>query len=274
MILAERRGGVGPLPTLTTLLFFAAVVLGLAGCATVTPPPETKLPTPQFETGKLIESLTQRREQFRSVRALAQINYTGPDGKHGFQEAVIVQRPDRLRLETLTFMGAILIVTANNKEIVGYHPREGVFVRGQGTKDNLRRYTQIPLELEEITMLLLGLPPVNSSAPPSQEGNTLVFSLNGRKRDVVSFESQQPVPTKWERFNSDGKVELSAEFADYISTPAGPFPARINFEANLQKKKVQIRFEQPEVNPTISSNLFSQQIPPNTKEVPIEAIGS
>lgn len=273
MILVERRGAAAPVHILT-LLFFVAVALALAGCTAVAPPPETKLPTPQFGTGQLIESLTQRREQFHSVRALAQIDYSGPDGKHGFQEAVLVERPDRLRLETLTFMGAILIVTANNKEIVGYHPREGVFVRGQGTKDNLRRYTQIPLELEEITMLLLGLPPVNSSAPPSQEGNTVVFSAHGQKRDVVSFESQQPVPTKWERFNGDGKVELSAEFADYVSTPAGPFPTRINFEANLQKKKVQIRYEQPEVNPKISSNLFSQQIPPNTKEVPIEAIGS
>ena len=49
-------------------------------------------------------------EQFRSLRALAQVDYAGPEGKHGFQEAVLVQRPDRLRLETLTFLGAILIV--------------------------------------------------------------------------------------------------------------------------------------------------------------------
>ena len=251
-----------------------ATALGLAGCATVTPPPKAKLPAPEWERSKLIDSMSQRVQQFRSIKTLAQVDYSGPDGKHGFQEAVLVQRPDRLRLETLSFLGAILIVTANSKELVGYHPREGVFVRGDRTKDNLRRYTQIPLDLEEITMLLIGLPPVDPKAPVKQDGNTLVFSSTERNRDIVAFESQQPVPTKWQRSNANGDVELSAEFSDYIETPAGMFPSRIVFEANLQRKKVQIRYQQPEINATISPELFSQQKPANVQEVPIEAIGS
>jgi hypothetical protein len=52
------------------------------------------------------------------------------------------------------------------------------------------------------------------------------------------------------------------------------FPSQIVFEANLQRKKVQIRYQQPEMNATISPELFSQQKPPNVQEVPIEAIGS
>ena len=185
-----------------------------------------------------------------------------------------MQRPDRLRLETLSFLGAILIVTANSKELVGYHPREGIFVRGDRTKDNLRRYTQIPLDLEEITMLLIGLPPVDPNTPADQNKNALIFSSKDGKRDVVVFESQQPVPTKWERLNASGSVELSAEFSDYIQTPAGLFPSQIVFAANLQRKKIQIRYQQPEINATISPELFSQQKPANVQEVPIEAIGS
>lgn len=255
------------------LLFLATVGMGLIGCATVSPP-APQLPVPEWQSAELMKSMTQRREQLRSMRALAQVDYAGPEGKHGFQEAVVVQRPDRLRLETLSYLGAILIVTANDKEIIGYHPREGVFVRGQRSKENLLRYTQIPLELDEITSLLSGLPPVDASAPWKQEGNTIIFSPNGRKKDAVAFESHQPVPTKWERFNDDGKIELSARFADYISTPAGLFPSKISIEAHLQKKKVEIRYQEPELNPTIPAELFTQQKPPHAKEVPIEAIGS
>jgi len=251
-----------------------ATALGFAGCATVTSPPPPKLPAPEWELSQLIDSMAQRVQQFRSMKALAQVDYTGPDGKHGFQEAVLVQRPDRLRLETLSFLGAILIVTANSKELVGYHPREGIFVRGDRTEANLSRYTQIPLDLEEITMLLIGLPPVDPNGPVEQDGTTLIFSRKDGKRDVVAFESQQPVPTKWQRSNANGDVELSAEFSDYIETPAGMFPSRIVFEANLQRKKVQIRYQQPEINATISPELFSQQKPANVQEVPIEAIGS
>ena len=222
----------------------------------------------------MIKSLTQRREQFTSMRSLARVNYEGPEGKHGFEEVVVVQRPDRLRLETLTSLGAILIVTANDKELIGYHPREGVFVRGRRSKENLLRYTQIPLELDEITSLLAGLPPVDASAPWKQDENTLIFSPNGRKKDAVAFESQQPVPTKWERFNVSGALELSARFSDYVSTPAGLFPSRIYVEAPLQKKKVEIRYQEPEINGKIPPELFTQQKPAHAQEVPIEAIGS
>ena len=122
-------------------------------------------------------------------------------------------------------------------------------------------------------MLLMGLPPVDAGAPWKQEGNTLIFSPNGRKRDVLTFESHQPVPTKWERFNDDGKVELSAQFNDYVSTPAGLFPFGLMLEAHLQKKKLEIRYKEPEINGAIPPEQFTQQKPANVKEVPIEAIG-
>jgi hypothetical protein len=255
------------------LFFLSMFLIGLAGCATVKPPATPKPPVPQWESSKLIESLKQRNEQLRSLRALAQVDYAGPEGKHGFQEAVIVQRPDRLRLETLTMLGAILIFTANDKEIIGYHPREGVFVRGKPTKENLWRYTQIPLELPEITMLLLGLPPVDGAIAPKQDGNKLIYSGQGGNRDVLFFEFHEPLPTKWERYNGDGKIELSAQFNDYVSTPRGLFPQAIVLEAQLQKKKLSIRYKEPELNGTIPSELFSQQLPAHAKEVPIEAVG-
>lgn len=258
---------------LFALLLTTTLLIGLAGCATVTPPVAPKPPVPEWALGKLTESLKQRREQFRSLRALAQVDYAGPEGKHGFQEAVIVQRPDRLRLETLTMLGAVLIFTANDQEIIGYHPREGVFVRAKPTSENLRRYTQIPLELPEITMLLLGLPPVDGAAAPKQEGNKLIFSADNGKHDVLFFESHEPVPTKWERYNGNGKLEFSAQFNDYVSTSPGLFPQAIMLEAQLQKKKLAIRYKEPELNGSIPSELFSQKIPAHAKEVPIEAVG-
>ena len=256
-------------------LLLVSLAGALAGCATVTPPTASpQLPAPKWEAAKLLDSINQRGEQTRTLRALARVNYTGPEGKQSFDEAVLVQRPDRLRLETLSMLGAILIVTANKQEIIGYHPREGIMVRGQSSKANLLRYTQIPLELDEITALLAGLPPVNASTPSQQDGNTLIFAPSGFKKDTVSFESQQPVPTQWQRFNNSGAVELTATFTDYVNTAAGLFPGKINIDAPLQKKKLEIRFQEPELNGSIQADQFSQTKPAHVKEVPIEAIGS
>ncbi len=258
-----------------TFVLVVVFAVALAGCGTVTAPPEVQPTVPQWQSAQLIDSIIERRAQIRSLRSLARINYAGPEGKHGFDEAVLVQRPNRLRLETLSMLGVILIVTANDKEIIGYHPRDGVFVRGQSSKANLLRYTQIPLELEEITMLLAGLPPVDAATTPwRQEGNSLIFSPDGRVKDAVAFDSEQAVPTRWQRFNGSGAVELTARFSDYIKTTAGLFPARINVEAPLQGKKLEIRFQEPELNATISPESFSQQKPANVEEIPIELIGS
>ncbi|MGH7929009.1 MAG: LolA family protein [Candidatus Binatia bacterium] len=255
------------------VLVVVALTAGFAGCSTVSTPPAPALPAREWQRTELIQSLTERQSQFRSLRALARVEYAGPDGKQGFQEAVVVQRPDRLRLETLTMLGAVLIVTVNDAEIIGYHVREGIMVRGKQSKANLLRYTQIPLELDEITAVLLGLPPVDLSAPWQQEGNALVFSPKGQKRDVIAFEAQQPVPTQWERFNGDGAVEIRVSFADYVATPPGHFPTRIIMEAPLQNRKLEVRYQEPELNAALSPELFTQQKPGHVQELPIEALG-
>jgi len=260
-------------PCGSVALLIAVLSVGFAGCATVPAPAPPALPAKQWQASELIESLTQRLSQFRSLRALARIEYAGPDGKQGVQEAVIVQRPDRLRLETVTLLGVAAIVTVNDKEIVGYHVREGIMVRGKTTKANLLRYTQIPLELEEITTVLLGLPPVDPNRQWRQEGNTLVFAPQGQTTDVVAFEAAQPVPTRWERRNSDGTVEIRVAFADYVPAAAGLFPARVIMEAPLQKRKLELRYQEPEINVALAPDLFTQQKPGHVQELPIEALG-
>ncbi len=92
--------------------------------------------------------------------------------------------------------------------------------------------------------MLSGLPPVDVNATPSLDGSTLIFAQNGRKRDALTFDLQQPVPSKWERFNAEGKVELSAQFSNYVSMPAGLFAQRIVFEAGtIQRKKSRYCYE-------------------------------
>jgi hypothetical protein len=248
-------------------------LFGFAGCSTVAPPTAPALPAKQWQGSELIQSLTERQNQFRTLRALARVDYAGPDGKQGFQEAVIVERPQRLRLETVTMLGVVMIVTVNDQEIIGYHVREGIMVRGKTSKENLLRYTQIPLELNEITALLSGVPPVDASAPWQQKNNALVFSSKAGETDVVAFESQQPVPAQWERFNSAGAVEIKVSFADYIARPPGLFPTRLTVEAPLQKRKLEIRYQEPEINVELSSELFTQQKPGHVQELPIEALG-
>jgi hypothetical protein len=270
--LRQKPRAVVRLPALVPVSALAVFLLSACATTKVAPAP-AEVSITRWEESEMIGALRRRAADFRSLRALVRVDYYGPDGRSSFQEAVLVERPERMRLETLSMLGAVLIVTVNDKEILGFHPREGAVVRGARSKENLRRYTQIPLELYEITALLAGLPPVDLNAPRRQNGNALILpSVNG-KRDVVKFESDDAVPTGWERFDGDGAIELSARFTDYIQTAAGLFPAKIEVASARDGKRLELRYQEPEVNSALAPELFSQQIPANVKEYSIEALG-
>jgi len=178
-----------------------------------------------------------------------------------------------LRLETLSPLGATLIVTADGNEVIGFHPREALFFRGRSSKENLLRYTQIPLELEEVTALLMGLPPVNLQSGWGAQGDSIYRDMGEGGRETIAFDPVLGVPVKWERSGRDGDIELSALFSDFFPTPAGPFPLKISLEAHPQEIRVEIHYQEPEVNVTLPFPLFVQERPGNARELPLESLG-
>lgn len=273
--------GRGPAPRRLAAGLVSALLCGfVSGCATFVPqiqPPGDHIlrepPPAGWNADKLLQILDQRDRQFRSMRALASVSYRGPEGRQGFQEAILIQRPDRARLETLSMLGAILIVTVNADQIAGFHPREGVFIRGESSKENLFRYTRIPLELEEMTRLLVGLPPVAPATDWQAGGGSLYHDRGGQGKEIVTFDLQRGLPVRWYRLAADGSAELSAAFENFLPTPAGLFPSKIILEAAGQQRSVEIAYEAPEINAALPAELFSQQKPANAKELPIEALG-
>jgi hypothetical protein len=251
----------------------------MAGCATVGPqipsPPQLDLgqaPAVGWTVDKMVGILANRDQQFQSLRSLASIHYRGPEATQKFQEAVLIQRPDKVRLETLTLLGAILIVTVNADQIAGLHPREGLYLTGKSSKENLFRYTRIPLELNEMTRLLIGLPPVAPADSWQITGNSLYRELNGLGKEIVVFDLTHDVPIQWYRLGSDGSPELSAAFDDYSATPAGLFPLKITLEDPHQKRALEIVYQEPEVNVELAPSLFVQEKPTNAQELPIGAL--
>lgn len=245
----------------------------LSACSTTTVQPLPSGPAGTWTLPQMIDALRSRRDQFQSLKAVARVNYSGGNSKQSFQEAVLVARPDRLRLETLSLLGAVFIVTADGQDVTAYDPRGGTYIHGRGTKASLAKFTQIPLEVDEITALLIGVPAVDPAAPAQQNGNAVIFASAPGRSDRVSFESDQPVPTRWERMNAQGEVELSAAFGNYIQTGAGPFPSLIVVDLPKNNRHVEIRYEQPELNSAIANDVFVQPKPANVKEYPIEALG-
>lgn len=259
-----------------TALILGGLFLEILGCALVSDSPPIApegVPSRRRDLAELLQGLAQRGRELRSLRTLAQVSYRGRDGRGGFQEAILVRRPDRLRLETLTPFGALLIITVDGHEVLGFHPREALFYRGRSSKENILRYTRIPLEVVELTSLLMGLPPVEIQDHWQAKGDAIQRDLKGGGREVVSFDPLQAIPIRWERSGPDGRIELSAHFSDFSPTPAGPFPLAISLEDRSLGNRLEIRYQEPEVNVDLPSGLFIQEKPANAKEVLLESLG-
>src|SRR5262245_23979386 len=178
-----------------------AVVLWVGACTPVIEPKPAGEAEPvkrSWSADELMENLVRRGEQFRSLRALAAVSYQGPDGKGSFEEAVLVERPARLRLETLSALGALLVITADGKEVAGLYPREGLFFRGESTKNNLRLYTRIPLELSEITAVLMGLPPGGGAAGGGFPDGMAQRGRAAGGKEIVMVGSALGMPRRWQ----------------------------------------------------------------------------
>lgn len=255
-------------------LFLYGLLAALAGCSTAKTPliPE-KLPEERRPIDDLLRTLAERNSELKSLRSLANVSYSGPEGKQSFQEIVVIHRPDRLRLETLYPLGVLMIVTASPDELAGYHTREGVFYRGKSSRENLWRFTRIPLSVAEAASLLMGLPPA-AKGEWRHEGPSIVRDAGSGWKETMSFEQGQALPIRWQLLNPKGGVELSAEFGDYSKSAAGPsFPMRIALENTPQKRRVEITYKDPELNVDLEPALFVQKKPDNAREVALDSIG-
>jgi hypothetical protein len=270
---SPRREAIDALPPIFRYLVLTTTLAALWSCASLAPRAPEVFPEERRPTQELIQSLIQRNAELRSLRTLAGVYYSGTDGKGSFQEVVLVHRPDRLRLETLSPMGALLILTASADEITGFHTREGVFYRGKSSPENLYRFTQIPLGVGEVTAVLMGLPPVNSEGQWRNEGPAIGRDLGAGWKETVIFHPSQLLPIRWQRLNPAGKVEISARFSEFTATPAGQFPLKIILEAPAQQRRLEITYQEPELNVDLASALFIQQKPENAREVPLDSLG-
>jgi len=258
-------------------LVVAGILAGFWSCAPVshgTPPLSTGFSSQRHGTRELVQILAQRIDRFRSLRSLARVAYWKTEEKGSIQGAFLVRRPDRLRMEAFSLLGAILVLTVDGDEVVGFYPREGTLYRGRASKKNLTRYIQIPLELRDLTSLLMGVPPVAIEGSWESEDLRIQRPLSRGGSEVVTFDPAMGIPIGWERVGSDGEVELRAVFSDFISTPAGPFPLRISLQFyGSQEERFEIRYQEPEVNVALSASLFVQQKPRHVREYRLDSLG-
>lgn len=210
---------------------------------------------------RLLESLAERRAAIRSIRGFAQIAYETGDDNLGARHAVLVRRPDHFRLEVLSPFGALAVIATDARELVVYARREAKIYRGPASAASVGAYTQVPVDVADVTSILLGSPPDRTAKGPgvvSRDEEAKAFKLTipvDGGRQLVWFEPETLVPVASETPLADG-LRLRVAFGEYKDIGTFRFPHAIDMKAEPGNRIVRVRYATPSLNTDIADNLF------------------
>ncbi len=251
------------------------VLLLCAGCAATRPPTPRPAPSNLPPAAELQAALAARRDALHSLRGIAHLRYRSPEESSSSREAIIVARPDRLRVEVLSMFGALFVLTAEHGTMTAYARQEDTVYQGRASTENLWRYARLALPVSDIVDIVLGTPPLRQArrAHVSFEDSTGWVRLDQESDDwmqVVWFNDLQ-LPTAAEESDSDGRPCWRARFDDYESRAGLSVATRIRLESPAASRTMEIALGDVDVNPPLDRSAFTFPIPPGSKVVDLDA---
>lgn len=246
----------------------AVVCLSLAACTAQKPakpgPPPTTLPT----AAQLLDSLATRRDSVRGLRALAKLRYRHPDGSTTSNEAIVVSRPDRLRVEVLSLFGAVFVLTTESGDFTAYVRQENTIYRGDASPENMWRYARIGLPVVDLIDLMLGTPPQREAvwSHVSYDGTTGWTQLSQELDpgiQVVWVDAGLPQAAEYR--DAHGDIEWRVLFEEYNTVADVPIATRIRLEVPDAEHSVEISLTDVDLNPELPSDTFHFADPPGSR---------
>ncbi len=260
--------------------YAALLVLGMAllssGCAALRRPAVSRLPSRLPSAAELEAVLTQRREALHSLRAVAHVRYHDPEESNRSRDAIVVARPDRLRVEVLSLFGSVFVLTASDGTLAAYAPQEHTVYRGEASPENLWRYVRLALPVGDLVDIILGAPPARAGGEPQVtfDGPSGEIRLRQPFSDgaqIVSF-SLAELPVAAEEQAADGRTQWHARFGGYEDHNGLPLATHIAFELPEWQRSFDIALEDVDVNPTLDPSIFALQTPPGSKVVNLDRV--
>ena len=244
---------------LSLLLLYLSCVL--SGCvAAKTHPGRMSLPP---ET--LLEKVVQKDKIPLAFQATAHVEIETPEGRHVLTAAMLLKRPDLLRIESLPAIGSpdmVLILRGERMEI--FLPQRGEIYSGKASRKNLARFLPIGLEKEELLAFLAGSTPdpagLGSTLSAEQEGESYRIDLMTGERITRSFRVD-PVAghlLQVDVFSGWGWLRYSARFGDFTPLDGTYVPRNLSLlSGGPDRSRFTLRYEDLETASEIDEEAFT-----------------
>jgi outer membrane lipoprotein-sorting protein len=262
------------------LLLLVALLAGCTGLRVRPTPPRT-VPPEAVSAESLLRGVDNRSASLHSFRALADMHYVGPKDKLAVKEIVVVERPDRLRIEMMSAFGVALQIASDGQHLSAYHRGERTYYRGKATPDNLARFTRLELDLRDVADLLIGLPPgrlrlgrASIAFEPPLGFWRVTTALAGGGSQTMWFDPDTLLTVRAEETDRRGTVLYKAAYSNYTTVSGVPIPREVRFEVPEQSAKIDLRYSEISLNGQLPLDLFSFAAPPGSKIVDLDDVAS
>jgi outer membrane lipoprotein-sorting protein len=239
------------------------LILLLGGCAPTPRQPWPALPT----AAELLARLEAQAGTYRSFDAAARVGVTVGGKYLASQQFILLQRPDRLRLDALTGFGQLILQLASDGERVTALLNDSVppkFLIGRASQANISRLTRIPLAVDDLIALLLYDPPLaprtSSRVKQQFEAVHLVLEPFG-KEELQELLFDRALRLIGCRYYRQGKLWLAVEYAKFAQDSG--FPRLIKLELPGELTKITLKISELSLNPAIDPQKFRLQQPDN-----------
>ena len=238
-------------------------LLLLAACARAPRHVWTEPPT----ADALLQRVAETTGQVSSLDAAAKVSLTTGGKFVSSQQFLLVEKPDRLRVDALTGFGQLVLQLATDGQQLSVFTNTtvpGHFYQGPATAENLIRFTRIPLAAKDMVRLLLYDPPVIGADRRQvfAKDELLVLRLeNSELQQEILFNQQLELVGS--SYSSEGEVILEVLYDNILEEKR--FPQTVRFDVAAETTQATIKFRELQVNVEIPPERFQLQKPANLK---------
>jgi hypothetical protein len=240
----------------------AAGILVTASCAAPSASRLSPPPDPDQVRARLFED----EASTRTMRGLARLEFTGPQGSGSASQVVVVALPDRARFETLTPLGTTaLVATLRAGQLRVHAPLRHEYGVGPATRETLGQLLTVPVPPELLLRLLAGLPPLPLRAGDPRltvvgDGEAVrVESVDGEYWQRLWTGVDEPGLARGEAGRAS-ELLFAFTFADRQSTNGRNFPFELRVEGPAARSQLRLRYERVQLNLPVDADLF--ELPP------------
>lgn len=263
------------LPFVTRLAVYSTVACAGVACGG-TPCPVTRMGEPTAP-----EAHAASRSVIRTLRAEARVEQWGKKGRVRGTVLLMLERPARVRFDTLTQLGPVSILTSDKGRFALTDLRDNRFVQGTACPANVSMLVGFPMGVQDLLRFLVGDAPsadLTGKGPEVQslqaapcKGGVQVFRLKAsHEQRTLHFGrvSDQPVLFLAESRRADGELLWRVRYdrhrpvKDPVTGRSVMIPFRAKFKNPSQKANTTVRFQSVEINVPLPRAAFLQDPSP------------